>query len=205
MSSSILDCSGLACPQPVILTKKTVETEAPQHLTVVVDNEPALENVSRFLASQGYTTSSEKDGQSWRIEAQATGQSGSAAKSSASEPSAPRTGEDAKTAVLILSPVMGTGDDELGTRLMKNFLATLPEMGESLWRVIMLNGAVSLATQDSHVIEELRILEASGVRILVCGTCLEHFGLLATKAVGETTNMLDVVTSLQLADKVIRI
>ena len=76
---------------------------------------------------------------------------------------------------------------------------------DSLWRIIMLNGGVSLATKNSPVIAELQALEQNGVGILVCGTCLEHFNLLEQKSVGETTNMLDVVTSLQLADKVIRI
>jgi TusA-related sulfurtransferase len=48
-------------------------------------------------------------------------------------------------------------------------------------------------------------LESRGVKILVCGTCLNHFNLLERKQVGETTNMLDIVTAMQLADKVINI
>ena len=47
-------------------------------------------------------------------------------------------------------------------------------------------------------------MEAEGVSVLVCGTCLAHFGLLEAKAVGDTSNMLDIVTSLDLAGKVIR-
>ena len=118
---------------------------------------------------------------------------------------APAWWGEAKTLVMIISPFFGAGDDGLGSRLMKNFLATLPELGDSLWRIVMLNGGVTLAVDDSPVIEELRRLEQAGVSILVCGTCLEHFGVLARKAVGQTTNMLDVVTSMQLADKVIRV
>jgi sulfur relay (sulfurtransferase) complex TusBCD TusD component (DsrE family) len=68
----------------------------------------------------------------------------------------------------------------------------------------MVNGGVKLAVKDSPVIEELKKLEASGVSILVCGTCLDFFGILDAKAVGQTTNMLDVVTSMQLATKVLR-
>lgn len=236
--SLFLDCSGLACPQPVLTTKRAVESEGPRRLEVLVDNEAAFENVSRFLSSNGYAPLSISQEGKWlitadRVENDKDG-AGPAVKTSPSkgvesqalsqkargESSGGKTGEmsgdtfgddidKSKSLVLMLSATMGpstgTGDGDLGSRLMKNFLATLPEMGDDLWRIVMLNGAVTLATQDSHVITELQALEASGVDILVCGTCLEHFNIMAQKALGQTTNMLDVVTSLQLADKVIRV
>jgi hypothetical protein len=67
------------------------------------------------------------------------------------------------------------------------------------------NNGVKLAIDDSQVLPELKELEQGGLPILVCGTCLDHFDLLHRKQVGETTNMLDVVTAMQLADKVINI
>jgi intracellular sulfur oxidation DsrE/DsrF family protein len=85
---------------------------------------------------------------------------------------------------------------------MATFLATLPEMGDALWRVILLNGGVKLAATPGDALQALRKLEQSGVSVLVCGTCLAHYG--ADKAVGDTSNMLDIVTSLSLADLVIR-
>jgi selenium metabolism protein YedF len=88
---------------------------------------------------------------------------------------------------------------------MHNYIATLPEMGASLWRILLLNSGVRLAVEGSQDLENLQKLEKSGVSILVCGTCLDHFQLLDHKRVGQTTNMLDVVTSLQLASKVIKI
>lgn len=174
---------------------------------VVVDNDPALENVSRFLSSRGYEAAVTADGGLWRITA-SRGQGAETAPPAAATVQEPRTagsGEGMRTLVLIISPVFGSGDDTLGIRLMKNFLATLPEFGDDLWRIVMLNGGVTLATEESPVIGDLKTLEESGVSILVCGTCLDHFGLLEKKAVGETTNMLDVVTSIQLAEKVVRI
>ena len=86
---------------------------------------------------------------------------------------------------------------------MGNFLSTLPEMNE-LWRIVMVNGGVRLASTPGKALDALKKLEESGVSILVCGTCLEFFHLTEQKQVGETTNMLDIVTSLDLADKVIR-
>ena len=87
---------------------------------------------------------------------------------------------------------------------MGNFLATLSDLGDSLWRIILLNGGVKLAVKPGKALDSLKELEASGVSVLVCGTCLSFYGLLESKAVGETTNMLDVVSSLGLADKIIR-
>ena len=95
------------------------------------------------------------------------------------------------------------GADELGAALMKNFLSTLTEM-QDLWRIVLLNGGVKLAATPGPCLDALKKLAESGVSILVCGTCLNHYGLLEKKQVGETSNMLDIVTSLDLAGKVIR-
>lgn len=205
MPTPICDCRNMPCPQPVVETKKLIEAERPDSLEVLVDNDAARENVTRLLSGQGYAVSHSQDANGvWRLLA-ARGDS-CACAAAAEILSAPgKLAESAKTLVLIISPVFGSGDDALGDRLMRNFLLTLPEMGEALWRVILLNGGVELAAEGSPVLAELKALADSGVSVLVCGTCLEHFGLMDKKAVGETTNMLDVVTSLQVADKVIRI
>ena len=68
----------------------------------------------------------------------------------------------------------------------------------------IINGGVTLAATPGPALEALQRLAADGVSVLVCGTCLTHYGLLEAKAVGETSNMLDIVTSLDLADKIIR-
>jgi intracellular sulfur oxidation DsrE/DsrF family protein len=78
-------------------------------------------------------------------------------------------------------------------------------MGPDLWRLVLVNNGVKLAIDESEVLQNLTELEDSGITILVCGTCLDHFNLLDKKRVGETTNMLDIVTAMQLADKVINI
>jgi len=98
---------------------------------------------------------------------------------------------------------MGFGDDELGLKLMINFLRTLKEMGPDLWRLVFVNNGVKLTIDGSEVLDDLKSYENGGLKILVCGTCLTHFNLLERKQVGETTNMLDIVTAMQLADKVI--
>jgi selenium metabolism protein YedF len=86
---------------------------------------------------------------------------------------------------------------------MLSFIKTLKEMGEDLWRLIFVNGGVHFAIEGAELLPDLVDIEAQGTTILVCGTCLNHFDILEKKRVGQTTNMLDIVTAMQLADKVI--
>jgi selenium metabolism protein YedF len=193
--------------------KDALTQNQPDSLVVLVDNEPARENVTRFLQSQRYAVVSVNQNNGFiELKAQTEGAvadepptrdrtAGTEASGAAPGP-APQ--ED-RQLVLITSDVIGHGDEELGARLMHNYIATLPEMGASLWRILLLNSGVRLAVEGSQDLENLQKLEKSGVSILVCGTCLDHFQLLDHKRVGQTTNMLDVVTSLQLASKVIKI
>lgn len=206
MSAPVLDCKGLPCPQPVLVCKRRIEEDAPATMLVLVDNEAAKQNVARFLGTQGYAMQLEDFGGGvWRLTAT---RYASVAAAPAQDPAsyvceAPAHGAE-KIVVLLTGDVIGQGDDTLGAKLMFNFLATLPELGDALWRIICLNAGVKLAVNGAPVLEKLQALERAGVSILVCGTCLDHFGLLAQKAVGETTNMMDVVTSLQFATKIIR-
>lgn len=100
---------------------------------------------------------------------------------------------------------LGSGDDELGKKLMISFIKTIKEMEGDLWRLVFVNSGVKLTIDSSPVLAELQAYEQTGLAILVCGTCLAHFGLIEAKKVGQTTNMLDIVTAMQLAEKVINI
>lgn len=197
-----LDCRGLPCPQPVILCRAAAE-DGVQQMEVLVDNEPAVENVRRFLAARGYAVACESGEKGcWRLTARA--ENTGAAEPLARRAAVPDKAGELKTLVLITTETIGRGDESLGSKLMGNFLTTLPELGPRLWRLILINGGVKLATKPGPALEALRGLEQNGVGVLVCGTCLAHYGLSADKAVGETSNMLDIVTSLDLADKIIR-
>ena len=197
MPGKPLDCRGLACPNPVIKTKELIDRGDVQQLTVLVDNPAAQENVGRFLQRAGFTVLVEENQGTFAI-------SGSRGAAGTCQIMAPEVGETPqKILVLMGSDTLGRGDDFLGSKLMGNFISTLKEMGPELWCVVLLNSGVKLAVGGSEVLPGLLALEQSGARLLVCGTCLTHFGLLEAKQVGETTNMLDIITSMQLADKVI--
>lgn len=202
MPSILLDCKGLACPKPVLRCKDCIENDSPDEFEVIVDNEAAKENVSRFLDTKCYNADVRYEDGIWRITGTRRDDAGAQAEPC---PVYPVSQEEQRICVLITSSRIGRGDDELGSRLMLNFLDTLPELGGELWRVILLNSGVKLAVKDSAVLKQLKKIDEMGVTILVCGTCLDFFGLLDAKAVGQTTNMMDVVTSLQLASKVIHV
>lgn len=199
-----LDCRGLACPGPVLKTMDAVEKDAPDSLTVQVSDAAASENVTRLLSGKGYSVAVNPGVDAIILSATRTCAPASPEGSACAAP-APQAQAGDKITVFITSDVIGSGSDELGGKLMLNFLATLPEIGPGLWRVVLVNGGVRLACQDHPCLDKLQALAASGVTILVCGTCLSFFNLTDHKRVGETTNMLDVVTSLGLAGKVIQV
>lgn len=195
-----LNCRGLACPQPVLRTKHFVESNSQTlEFSVVVDNAASAQNVVRFVESQGFSASLQQEGTDFEIKAVKSEESGGEAAGREQATSSQ------KTLVLIPKNTVGFGDDVLGEGLMLNFLNTLNEMGEALWRLVFLNSGVKLTIEGAETLAAIQQLEAQGVGVLVCGTCLNHFNLLDQKRVGETTNMLDIVTSLQLADKVISV
>ncbi len=197
-----LDCRGQACPLPVIQLRDVLEQGKPAAVTIFVDNEAAKENVSRFLLHQGYQVTAEEINGDFKV----TGAGVDGAYKIMNEQGlSVMAGGNKKIVVLITSDRMGHGDDELGTRLLINFLKTLKEMGPDLWRLVFMNNGVKLTVENAESLPALHELTEAGVSILVCGACLNHFHLLDKKQVGETSNMLDIVTSLQLADSVINI
>lgn len=203
MVTQVVDTRGLSCPAPVLLVKEAVERMGAFEITVLVDNEPSRENVNRFLQSRKYIVTETQEDLIYRLQARCKED----ALSAVAEPGKKSREEAApkKILVLVAADQFGAGDGLLGKKLMISYLKTLREMGSELWRLIFLNGGVRLTTSTSPVLSELQEYERSGVTVLSCGTCLEHFDLTAEKAVGATTNMLDIVTATQLADKVITI
>jgi len=195
-----IDARGLACPGPVLQTKAAIDDKDVLALCVMVDNEAAKQNVSRFLESNHYHTVIKEDDDTFVI----TGKLKQLSLLN-EEKALPEKSEEKKIMVMCATDRIGVGDDELGLKLMTSFIKTLKEISSELWRLVFVNNGVKLAIEGSEVLPTLQDYDKNGLHILVCGTCLTHFGLLEKKCVGETTNMLDIVTAMQLADKVINI
>lgn len=195
-----LDARGLACPAPVLKTKTVLEESRPNGVRVAVDNAAAQQNVQRFLESKGFQTELTQHGDDYLVTGTYDGEPGEQPEKIEEQRS-----DKKKIMVMCATDRIGYGDDELGRKLMISFLRTLNEMDDELWRLVFVNNGVKLTIDGSEVLDDLKRFESGGLKILVCGTCLTHFNILERKQVGETTNMLDIVTAMQLADKVINI
>lgn len=193
---NIVDARGLACPQPVINTKKALEEIEEGILTVIVDNVAARDNVRRFAESQGCTVKVEgKDGD-YHLDI-AKGLVGE------TESESKEVKENASIVIYINSNVMGVGDEELGRILMGAFLKTMIGDEPQPRKLIFVNSGVKLATEGSEVLESILEMEKKGIEILSCGTCLNFYGLKEKLRVGVISNMYDIIESLIEADKVI--
>ena len=192
--SMIIDARGLACPQPVVLTKKALEKA--DDLTVIVDNATAKQNVSRLAESHGLgiTVEEKGDGIYLRLTRPADESLGG---------KVPLLFEP--TVLLVSSSTLGHGDDELGNVLMRSFIHTLGESDIKPHKIIFMNSGVKLVTQGSDVMDDLRALEKETVEILACGTCLGHFGLKDAVEVGRISNMYEITMALMKSTKVISI
>jgi len=199
-----LDARGLACPAPVLKTKTVLEESHPNGVRVAVDNAAAQQNVQRFLESKGFQTELTQHGDDYLVTGTYDGEPGEQTEK-IEEQQEEQGSDKKKIMVMCATDRIGYGDDELGRKLMISFLRTLNEMDDELWRLVFVNNGVKLTIDGSEVLDDLKRFESSGRKILVCGTCLTHFNLLERKQVGEITNMLDIVTAMQLADKVINI
>ncbi len=200
-----VDARDRDCPAPVLMAREAVEAGKPQTFCVIVNNDAARQNVCRFLKSMGYAVSEETQDEAVHITGVRHEDNQDAAEVSPVRSGLPAAEESGQRRIMLMITTdrMGYGDDTLGQKLMINFIRTAGEFGADLWRLVFVNSGVKLAIDTSEVVDTLRQYEAQNVTILVCGTCLEHYGLTARKRVGETTNMLDIVTAMHLADKAI--
>lgn len=105
--------------------------------------------------------------------------------------------------IRVSKDTMGRGDDELGKKLLISFFNVLPETDEYPSAIVFYNRAVFMCTPDSEILDILKDLEAAGVKLLCCGTCLNYFELGEKLAVGSKSNMFEITKTMQEASKVI--
>lgn len=184
--SNNVDARGLNCPQPVIATKRALDSITEGVVTTIVDNAVAKENVAKFAAAnQCSVTVAEQDG-NYIL----TITKGKTASQPVPEAVKPLAG----TQVLLISrQTLGQGSDELGAVLMKSFFVTLVEKQPYPKAILLLNSGVHLTVAGSPVLDHLRQLDAQGVEILSCGTCLDYYGLKEQLAIGGITNMYTIM------------
>ncbi len=200
-----IDCMGMACPLPVINAKKAIEgfTEDGT-LRIRVDNETAVQNLTRLGEHNGFKVSTTRDGEkAFTVAMAVTTRTGQQAAVPAEALSCQAPARGGKVVVLS-ADTMGIGDEKLGKKLMKAFIFALTSQDETPDKVICYNTGARLTTVDPDTVKDLKALEAAGATIMTCGTCLDFYGLKQQLQVGIVSNMYDIVEAQMSAALVIR-
>ena len=186
MSMVEVDARGQQCPIPVVRAKKALaEAAVGDVVRVLIDNDVAVNNLKNLAASLKCTATDEKfadDDFAVSIE------KGEAAQEAADCGCMPMAIEPNRV-VSIGSQYMGSGNDELGAILMKGFIFALTQQDVLPQTMLFYNSGAVLTFEGSESLEDLRTLEAAGVEILTCGTCLNHYEMAEKLAVGGVTNL----------------
>ena len=202
MMKHMVDARGLTCPLPVINTKNKIETmKSGESVTVLVDNEIAVQNLTKFAGVREYDIRAEKtaDNDYQVVITIGEPETGSSQDEISCVMPAERSG-----VVVISSDQMGSGEEELGRALMKAFVFALTKQDVLPETVLLYNRGAFLSCDGSDSLEDLNTLEAQGVEILTCGTCLNYYKLTDRLAAGSVTNMYDIVGIMSGASAIIK-
>ena len=198
-----VNAMGDNCPIPVIKTKKAMQAlTGPETIEVLVDNEIAVQNVTKMASSSGGKVTSEKLGEKeYKV---TIAMEGAVAVADDAEETACIPDARDNMIVVVNSDRMGSGNDELGKVLIKGFLYAITQLDKLPKTMLFYNGGATLTCEGSDSLEDLKSLEAQGVNIMTCGTCLDYYGIKEKLAVGSVTNMYVIAETMAKADKIVR-
>lgn len=208
-----LDERGKQCPLPVIEAKRALEAaEWGEAVEVIVDNEIAVQNLKKLADHKGLAFTSEKKGEREYVAVITAGEGdktgGGKSQQAVLEAEEPAVchpdGRRKGMVVVISSREMGQGDPVLGTMLMKGFIYALTQQDMLPQTILLYNGGAFLSCEGSDNLEDLKTLEAQGVEILTCGTCLNHYGIGDKLRVGGVTNMYEIAERMTGAAVLVR-
>nr|WP_201750455.1 sulfurtransferase-like selenium metabolism protein YedF [Senegalia massiliensis] len=197
-----IDAREQACPKPVIMTKKALESMDKGEIDVIVDNEVAKENVSKLSKSMNLEYSVSRDNENFIINI-VKGEKEEVKEKEDIDICKPNLFKD--TTIAINSDKMGEGNDELGKILIKGFIYSLTESLPYPSTLVFYNNGVKLTVEGSECLEDLKTLEEAGVEILSCGTCLDYNNIADKLSVGGVTNMYTIVEKIKNSTNTITI
>ena len=194
-----IDCRNLACPEPVIRTKNALDgLKVGDKLEILVNSIAPKENISRFLKNQNVEFSVLQNGAETKITA-VKGES-KLELTNFDEFVCEITPNTKKTVFYLNEEYAGSGD--VGVGLLAKFLGALLQVEKPEY-VICVNNAVKITTNRAHPsFKPLKDLEAAGVKILSCGSCLEAYKLVSDLSVGEMSNAYEVMQILTTHEQI---
>jgi selenium metabolism protein YedF len=201
-----VDARNLACPEPVIRTKKALDESNETEFTVLLNSPESYENVTKLAKSQGCAIKSEQKGKEYTLTLTRTSKPATTAPMPVTTCATCGTVPAATGGVwMVTSDELGGGDAELGKKLMVAILNTISQTDERPMKMMFLNRGVFLMAEGSPVLESLQKLENAGVEIVACQTCLKFYELTEKLKVGSPTNMLETANSLLTSEKIVRL
>jgi selenium metabolism protein YedF len=182
-----IDCTGMKCPEPVLRTRKMIESGCGP-FTVLVDNDTARDNVLRFAKTRGCAAEAADCSGGWSVSVDP----GAGVQAQAEAGAECRTTVTTGRVFFITSDELGKGDPELGAALMKMFLYAATESDSPPSALVFLNSGVKLVTENDEAAGHVAKLEKAGADVLVCGTCLDYYGLKDKLKAGRVSNMYEI-------------
>ncbi len=199
-----IDARGKPCPKPVMMAKKALE-KTDGNFRILLDSRVSVENVRKFLESRGCSVSTTEETQGTFILVCSQPSETTEETVNVDHTDLKPNSGSKKISVLVTSNVLGSSDEELGEVLMKSFLSTLASSDVNRGTIALMNGGVLLVTPENSASESLRALETKGWRVLVCGTCTNHYGITDRIAAGSISNMFEITESLLEADNTLTV
>ena len=200
-----LNMIGKPCPIPVVEAKKVLSQPnihgvSTPGVNVLVDNIIAVQNLKKMAAGLGYDFYYRQKGKSWYTATIRVKNKDGESKTDSHEEPEPAAVPGGVT-FFITGDQIGISEAEPGKKLMKSFLYSLAQSSNTPETILLVNAGVKLAVQGADTLDDLKTLAANGTRILSCGQCLNYYGLTEKLAVGESTNMLEIIAILTSAAK----
>lgn len=190
-----IDARGKQCPIPVIMAKKELDAGA-QDVEIIVDGQTQVENLKRLGDEIGRPTTSE-DFEGKFLVKFANGETVNCACGTSFD----------NYAVFFNSNSIGTNEGELGGNLAKMAIFTLSESDKVPAYILFMNEGVKLVAGncEKQIVDNLNALIEKGCKVLVCGTCLDFYGIKGDIKVGIVSNMYDILGAMQEVSKVIKL
>ncbi|OOM14404.1 sulfurtransferase-like selenium metabolism protein YedF [Clostridium saccharobutylicum] len=202
--NKLIDAKGKNCPIPVIMAKKEIDN-GNENFIIEVDNKIAVQNLQRLANSQGLLSIVKEENELFKvIFSNYNSQNDECVECNEILSKIEDNKNEISTwSVFIGKEIIGAGNEKLGKSLMKMYFYTISEGDDLPKSILFMNDGVKVITLNEQAIEHLKDLEEKGVEILVCGTCLNFYGLQEKLTVGKISNMYDITNSMKESSKVI--
>ena len=179
----VIDARGIGCPKPVMMAQEALAGITEGIVEVIVDNEGSAINLASYAKNNSMHSETSREGNDWRVRI-VKGYQCASAEAQSTEP-------EKDILLVVATDTMGK-EEALGEILMKAYFETMKAYKQLPHTIFFLNAGVRLTTTNTEISPILKEIEAMGVEVYSCGTCLKHYGLEKELKVGHrgTSNLI---------------